>query len=268
MIRVEFVGGAKKSFGSASVDIDRESITVSSLLELLREMRIRGSPEIDAKNTLVAINGADTSATGGMSSVVLDGDTVSIIPVIHGGGGASDGRRVALRLGRRRFDVLRVRTARPVGASFLDDLRTRYRGLRIQALSERFVLGRSHAEKILALSAESERRGILLAKRMETDILMRFALTTQISAAIKSVGIAKHAHRGAFVLVSTGPARMLDSLYRHLEPDLAEPFATDNSAFLRKRFGITKKALDATLSEDPLEDILVERAAVLSADAG
>lgn len=267
MIRVEFVGGAKKSFGSASVDIDHESITVRSLLELLQGMRIKDSPEIDAKNTLVAINGADTSATGGMSSVVLDGDTVSIIPVIHGGD-ASDGRRVAFRLGRRRFDVLCVRTARPVGASFLDDLRARYRGLRIQALSERFVLGRSHAEKILALSAEAEKRGILLAKRLETDILVRFALTTQISAAIKSVGIAKPARRSAFILVSTGPARMLDSLYKHLEPDLAEPFATDNSEFLRKRFGITKKALGATLSEDPLEDVLVERAAVLNAGAG
>ena len=265
MIRVEFIGGAKKSFKTSSINIDVHEITISDLFEMLQHMRIANSPELDRQNMLVAINGADTSVTGGMhSSVARDGDTVSIIPVIHGG--APGTKRVTFVIRGRRIDVARVRPGGPVGAAFLDKLRGRHPKLRIQAVSARFVLGESHARKILALSIESDRRHVLLANRIETDILMRFALATQISAAIEDAGIRPRS-RSAFVLVSMGPAKALDSLHGDLDSSyLADPFAPKGSAsFLRRRFRITKKMIDATASDAPLEDILVERAAILGA---
>ena len=265
MITVELVGGAKKSLGTDRVYIERSEITITGIFEVLQGMRVEGAPALDPRNTLVAINGIDTSAADGMDSVAKSGDTVSVIPVIHGG---SHGReRVRFEIGGRRLEVLAVRPEGPPGSTFLDDLRGRHPKLSIQALSAKFVLNRSHAQKILALSVESDKRGILIANRVETDILMRFALTTQISAAIRTAGIRPSSSSDTFLIVSMGPTRALDSLYRELEPLLTEPFTADNAGFLRKEFHITKRTLDSAPSETPLEDVLAERAAVLNASA-
>lgn len=261
MIRVELVGGAKKLFAQNVINIDRSEISVGSLFDMLQGMRVENSPELDLRNTLVAINGADTSATGGASSVVRDGDVVSIIPVIHGGSSSAARKRISFRIKTRRFDVVGIR--RNIEASFLDALRTSHPRVKLQIVSARFVLNESHAKKILVLSAESEKRGIMIANRIETDMLMRFALTTQISTAIKDAGI-RPSSRHPFVLVSTGPARALDSLYGSLGPDLTDDlFASDNTSFLKRRFKITQKALHLTRSDTALEDILAEKAAVL-----
>jgi hypothetical protein len=40
-------------------------------------------------------------------------------------------------------------------------------------------------------------------------------------------------------------------------------FSKNNELFLRKHFKITKKQLDSVYSKNPLEDILVEKAAIL-----
>jgi len=264
MITVELVGGAKKLLGTDRVYIERSEITITGIFEVLQGMRVEGVPALDPRNTLVAINGIDTSAADGMDSVAKSGDTVSVIPVIHGG--ARGRERVRFEIGGRRLEVLAVRPEGPPGSAFLDDLRGRHPRLSIQALSARFVLNRSHAQKILALSVESDKRGILIANRVETDILMRFALTTQISAAIRTAGI-RPSSSDAFLVVSMGPTRALDSLYRELEPLLTEPFTADNAGFLRKEFRITKRTINSAPSETPLEDVLAERAAVLNASA-
>lgn len=264
MITVEFVGGAKKSFGADTMRIERSEITIAGLFEMLQDMRVGGSPALDPRNTLVAINGVDTSAADGMDSVAKSGDTVSVIPVIHGG--ARGRERLRFEIGGRHVEVLAVRPEGPPGAAFLDDLRGRHPKLGIQALSARFALNMSHAQRILALSVEADKRGILIANRIETDILMRFALTTQISAAIRTAGI-KPSSQDAFLIISMGAPGALDSLHREMGPLLTEPFTADNAGFLRKKFCITQKTLDSAPSETPLEDVLAERAAVLNASA-
>ncbi|MFQ5476251.1 MAG: KEOPS complex subunit Cgi121 [Nitrosopumilus sp.] len=40
-------------------------------------------------------------------------------------------------------------------------------------------------------------------------------------------------------------------------------FSKNNNLFLKKHFKITKKQLDSTYSKNSLEDILVEKAAIL-----
>ncbi len=262
MIRIEFVGGAKKLFAAGTLDIDHQEISIGDLLEMLQGMRLEGTPYLDPRNMLVAINGSDTSVTGGMSSVARDGDTISIIPVIHGG--APTTKRIGFKIRGRRLELVAVAPDGPVGAAFLDEVRMRHPRLRLQAVSARFVLSETHAKKILALSVESDRLGILLANRIETDILMRFALTSQISVAIRDAGIGPSS-RDIFILIAMGTARDLVLLHKDLEPLLTEPFASDRAPFLKRKFHITHRAIDATASSAPLEDILVERAAVLGA---
>ena len=84
---------------------------------------------------------------------------------------------------------------------FIDDLRTKYPTLLLQAVSSKFILNSYHLKKIISLSIESKKNNVLLSNKLETDILMRFALTTQISEAIKNVGIRPKSN---FLLIAMG----------------------------------------------------------------
>ena len=85
MIVVKFLGGAKKSFNSDQLKIDESDIPIRDLLELLLKLKPRDTSDLDFENILIAVNGSDSSAMEGKSTIVRNGDVVSIIPVIHGG---------------------------------------------------------------------------------------------------------------------------------------------------------------------------------------
>jgi len=107
---------------------------------------------------------------------------------------------------------------------------------------------------------ESEKNNLLLSNKLETDILMRFALTTQISAAIDTVGIKSYSN---FILIAIGNKKILQLLSDDVSLKSVSMFQKNNDLFLRKYFKITKKQLDVVHSKTPLEDILVEKAAIL-----
>ncbi|RNJ78776.1 MAG: thiamine biosynthesis protein ThiS [Nitrosopumilus sp. H8] len=248
MITIKPVGGAKKSLGTDEIRLE-SGVTITEMLDALAGMVPDRAPELDTDNVLVAVNGADSSAMNGRNTVLNDGDKVSIIPVIHGGS-----QNATLQILQRHVLVTRVTD------SSLDDLRSRHPGARLQAVSERFILNRYHLERILHLSIRSHRNGSLLSKKIETDILMRFALTRQISAAIADAG----ARPGkCHVIIALGTKRQLELIRLELLPVSAPLFCRDNSSFLRKHFGITKKHVNSVRSGRPLEDILAEKAAVL-----
>lgn len=255
-IKVKLFGGAKKSFMRDAVAIDADSITVAGILEHLARNKPAGTAPLDAENVLIAINGADSSVLGGRSAVATRGDTVSIIPVIHGG---SDMR---FALEGRSVEVFCMRSREGLDRHYIDRLRERYPELMVQGISSEFVLGMSHIQKILYLSVLSERCGSTLARRLEADILARFACTTQISRAIKLAGISSG---NDFVLIAMGSASELDRLQaevgRSIEPG---PFSWASQDRLMNQFGIAHECLRAVDSGSPLEDVLVEWAATLS----
>ena len=85
MIQVKLLGGAKKSFSTDSIKIEKNNITVQELLDILLDSKPENTIEFDEKNILIAVNGVDSSALDGKNTILQDNDTVSIIPVIHGG---------------------------------------------------------------------------------------------------------------------------------------------------------------------------------------
>ena len=85
MIRVKLVGGAKKSFLTDNISVDDANISIKELLDLLLELKPDTTPELDIHNILVAVNGIDSSAMDGGSTIIQKNDHVSIIPLIHGG---------------------------------------------------------------------------------------------------------------------------------------------------------------------------------------
>ena len=89
---------------------------------------------------------------------------------------------------------------------------------------------------------------------------MRFALTTQISRAIDQVGIKPNSN---FILIAIGAKTTLNSLHRELFPMTVSLFSKNHDLYLKKHFKISKKYFDSIHSKTPLEDILVEKAAML-----
>lgn len=276
MIAVRLLGGAAKALGSGTIEIDSDVATVGEILGIVES---RTSGAFGASNVLVAVNGADSSAAGGPDAKVRAGDEVAVIPVVHGGeggrrGGASRGRRQARALvsialaspGRRTAEAYVVRSGGRGGIlPSLDDLRAEFPSVAIQAVSGRFVLGASHLRRVVAVSAEAERRRTMLARRIETDILARLAGTSQISEAIRAAG-RSGTSAGTYVVLAVAPAGRLGPLRARLAPLAAPspPFPASNARFLARRFGITASRMSAVAGgrDRALEDLLVEGAAV------
>jgi len=118
----------------------------------------------------------------------------------------------------------------------------------------------SHLKKILSISINADKNNILLSNKIETDILMRFAITLQISNAISSVGIKPNSN---FILIAIGKKNSFASMCSELSPLCVNLFLKNNDLFLKKHFNISKKHIDAVYSKTPLEDILVEKASIL-----
>lgn len=256
MFTVKFVGGAKKSFPIENLNIDKSDITIQELITLLSELKPGDTPELDTDNALIAINGADSSAMDGKSTKIKDNDLVSIIPIIHGG----SSKKFTFVFSKKQIQAIEIKGQKSIDVKFIDDLRKKYPKLLLQAVSSDFVLNSYHFKKIISLSIESQKNNLLLSNKLETDILMRFALTKQISDAIKNIGIKPKSN---FILIAIGNKKTLNSLYDDLLPISTNLFSKNNETSIKKHFKITKKHIDSVYSKNPLADILVEKAAVL-----
>jgi len=236
MISVKFVGGAKKSFPEEQLQIDKSDISIQELIDLILKLKSADSPELDTKNILIAINGVDSSALDGVNTMLKNNDLVSIIPVIHGGAS----KKLSFEITKKQIQIIEIKGQRTIDVKFIDNLRKKYPKIQLQAISSNFIINNSHFKKILSLSLESEKNDILLSKKLEVDILMRFALTTQISRAILSVGIKPKTN---FILIAIGNKKTLNSLYTELLPLSTTLFSKNNDLFLKKISKLQKNNL-------------------------
>ena len=186
-----------------------------------------------------------------------DGDIVSIIPLVHGG----RSKRVQFSLMKTAVELVLLKKTIEDPIKFLDSLREKFPNLIIQGIQARFLLNAEHVKKILAVSLSARRAGTLLSDKTETDILMRFACTTQISNAISKVGMRNNTFS---ILIIIGNKSQIDQLFKEIEDLLkSNIFSIDQTKLIQKEFRITKKEIECIISKTPLEDLLVERAATL-----
>lgn len=257
MITVKLLGGARKSFASDKLEIQSDSMSISGLLDHLQESIPATSPPLDSNNILVAVNGVDSSALQGKETLLKNGDIVSIIPLVHGG----RSKRVQFSLMNTSVELVRLKKTVKDPVKFLESLRVKHPNLVIQGMRAQYVLNVGHAKKIIAISLSAKKADVLLSNKIETDILMRFACTRQISDAITKVGVKPNSNS---ILVILGKKPLLEKLFHELA-DLLEVnvFSKDNSKLIKKEFGITQKELNCVLSKTPLEDLMAERSATL-----
>lgn len=256
MMLIKLVGGAKKSFSTDNLKIDKSDISIKELLDLLIELKPIGTPNLDIENILIAINGVDSSALEGKMTKIKNNDIVSIIPIIHGG----SPKRLVFNISNKLIQIIEIQGQKQIDVTYLDTLRKKFPGIKLQAISSNFVLNEYHLKKIISLSIFSDKNSALLSNKFEMDILMRFAISSQISSAINSAGLKPKQN---FVLIALGNKKTLDALYKELSSISVKIFSNDNTLFLKKHFQISDKQLNAVLSKNSLEDILIEKAAIL-----
>jgi molybdopterin converting factor small subunit/tRNA threonylcarbamoyladenosine modification (KEOPS) complex Cgi121 subunit len=257
MITVKLLGGARKSFSSDKLEIQNDTITVSGLLDHLKASIPQNLPQLDPANILIAVNGVDSSALQGKETLLKNGDVVSIIPLVHGG----KSKRMQFSLMNTTVELVRLKKTIQDPIKFLESTRERYPNLVIQGICALYVLNIEHVKKIIAISLSAKKADTLLSNKIETDILMRFACTRQISDAISKVGVKVNADS---ILIILGKKSSLDKMFHEIEDLLAnDVFQKNNSKLIKKEFGITQKELDCVMSKTPLEDLLAEKSATL-----
>lgn len=256
MITVKFLGGAKKSFSKELLEIDNQTNSIEELLDYLIKNKPKNDYPLDVNNLLVAVNGVDSSAIDGKNTKLKSGDIVSIIPIIHGGS-----NRVQFSYLNSTVELFHINNSSKLKIEFVESLRKKFPKLIIQAISSDFILNKSHAQKIISLSQLARKDQNLLSKKIETDILLRFAGTTQISDAINLAGIKED---NDFVLIGIGNKTILDKLFLEIKSKLhKKPFSKNSEKFLKENFNISNKQINTVISKSPLEDLLVEKAAIL-----
>ena len=255
MITVNFIGGARKSFQTDSLKITQNMNTVSELMMYLISQKPENTPDFDGKNLLIAINGIDSSALDGNNTQLKSDDIVNIIPIIHGGSKTN----IVFTIKNHQIKLFEINKLHS-NKDYLLSLRKKFPRLKLQAISSKFIVNREHAKKIITISINQKLNDQLLSNKIETDLLLRFANTTQINDAIKNVGLSKPEN---FILIAIGNKSNLQKLYKIIHDDLDTLFKHDNSNFLKKHFQISIKTLNSIESKTPLVDLLVEKASIL-----
>ncbi len=256
MITLNFTGGAKKWFNLTQMTIEKNDFTIQQLLNYLIEIKPKDTVNFDSKNLLIAVNGIDSSALHGFETKLKSNDFVNIIPVIHGG----SNQRIKFKILNQNIELFKCKKTKTIDSDFLDSLRIEFPDLVIQAISSNFILSDEHVKKILSVSILAQKHNLLLSKKLETDILLRFAGTTQISDAIKNLGLAASQN---FLLVSLGTNKSLNKLHERILPNLTNSSSYTNPKTLGNYFKISKKYIDTINSKTPLEDLLTEKASIL-----
>ena len=257
MIIVKLIGSAKKSFLTDQISLEKSSLTIDELVNHLLKIKPDNTLDLDTKNLLIAVNGTDSSTLDGFKTKLKDNDIVSIIPIIHGG----SSRRIQFSIMNSNVELFDITNDKKFYIKFLDELRLKHPSLILQSINSRFILGINHVKKILAVSLYAKKNHSLLSKKIETDILLRFAITTQISSAIDVVGQKPNKD---FLIIAIGKKSTLNRIQSDLKPYLnAKPLSKNNQPYLKRHFRISNKQLSAVYSKNPLEDLLVEKATIL-----
>ena len=255
MITVNFIGGARKSFQTDSLEITQNIDTISEMISHLISKKPENTPDFDGKNLLIAVNGVDSSALDGINTQLKSNDVVNIIPIIHGGSNTN----VTFTIKNYHIGLFEIKKSNS-NKEYLLSLREKFPRLNLQGISSKFILNKEHAKKIIIISINQKLKDQMLSNKIETDLLLRFSNTTQINDAIKNVGLSKTEN---FILIAIGNKSNLIKLNETISDDLDPLFKNNNSIFLKKYFEISNLTLNSIESKTPLVDFLVEKASIL-----
>jgi molybdopterin converting factor small subunit len=91
LITIRLLGGVKKIIGEDSIYITEPAVKVSTVIDLLKKSTSEHA-KLNFDNIIIAVNGVDCSVIGGLDASVKEGDEVTVVSIVHGGGGSKVAR--------------------------------------------------------------------------------------------------------------------------------------------------------------------------------
>jgi tRNA threonylcarbamoyladenosine modification (KEOPS) complex Cgi121 subunit len=149
--------------------------------------------------------------------------------------------------------VAGVREISGDAGKLLDRLRADNPDAYLQAADAQAVYGVDHVLGVLQITFEAFSRKVMIAGRIETEVLLRLACTDQISDALKKAGL-KAGRPGCFIAFSkdSNAVRKLGGQLGELDDSVLLP-SKEKAAKMSKALGVDKITLD----------YLLERAAIM-----
>ncbi len=142
----------------------------------------------------------------------------------------------------------------------LDRLRLENPDLLMQAFDAGAVFGPDHVLGVVQITLEAMDRGVMIADKPETELLLRLACTNQISEAIRRAGL-KSGHAGCFVCLS----KNREALHRFA--GTLAGFGQDDSVIgpstEKKKQISTSLSINREMNDADFLGFLLERAAIL-----
>ncbi len=142
---------------------------------------------------------------------------------------------------------------------FLNYLKNLYNDVVVQLVDIEAVVDNEHVIEIVKQVLEASKRGVMVSKRIETEILLRIACTNQIKKALEFAG-AKEDSVAVLIILSKDKG-MIDRITYNLDVSNLE-YSEERSYKLIRYHAIDKDELDAIL-DHRLTSILAERASLI-----
>jgi tRNA threonylcarbamoyladenosine modification (KEOPS) complex Cgi121 subunit len=137
----------------------------------------------------------------------------------------------------------------------LDRLRAENPGVYVQAADALAVYGADHVAGVLHIAFEAHERKVMIAEKLEAEVLLRLACTDQISDALKKAGL-KSGKAGCFIAFShdAGAVHKFGERLGKLDDSVLLP-SREKAAKMSAALGIDAEKITV--------DYLLERAAIL-----
>ncbi len=156
--------------------------------------------------------------------------------------------------------VAGVRKVEGDAGKLLDGLRLENPDVLIQAFDAGAVFGLDHVLGVVQITLEAMDRGVMIAEKPETELLLRLACTNQISEAIKRTGL-KSGHAGCFVCLSKSQQALRKVAYRLAGFGRDDSVITSNAQKKKQIAG--GLSINKEMDDADFLSFLLERAAIL-----
>jgi molybdopterin converting factor small subunit len=71
--------------GFSSLHLEKQSASINEIVSFLEKSALDSKANFSIDNHLLVVNGVDSSMLDTNESLVQNGDTVTVVPIVHGG---------------------------------------------------------------------------------------------------------------------------------------------------------------------------------------
>jgi tRNA threonylcarbamoyladenosine modification (KEOPS) complex Cgi121 subunit len=139
---------------------------------------------------------------------------------------------------------------------------------RVQIVDAKSVYGQKHIIEVLKITLEAEKRGVLCAKDVLTDLLLRVACTNQITTALKKVGFKNNTEDVCFILFSKDKDQVLKVGDHVLKSFTVNDSVIDKTSikkeFICANIGLGNTKLFEKKDDTKFLGLLIERAVMVT----